>query len=105
MARTFDHVGIPTAVPQAEERFVTKTRVWVTDPQKHPFRVEWLRYESDSSVSDEMKNSPHVAYKVDSIEAESKGLTTLIEPFSSVANHRVGFFRTADGVIVELMEY
>ena len=105
MSKTFDHVGITTSLPQPEERFVEKTRVWVTDPLKHPFRVEWLRYEPDSTVPDELKNNPHVAYKVDSIDKESRGLVTMIEPFASVANHRVGFFKTGDGLIVELMEY
>ena len=52
-----------------------------------------------------MQKHPHVAYHVDSIEEESKGMEVLIEPFASVAGHVVGFFKTSDGVIVELMEY
>lgn len=105
MRREFDHVGMPTKNVCQGERFVAKTRVWVTDPQLHPFKVEWLRYEEDSPVSDEMKENCHIAYKVDSIEEECRGMEVLIEPFHSVANHRVGFFRTGDGVIIELMEY
>lgn len=105
MARIFDHIGITTTSPQENERFVAKTRVWVTDPHMHPFRVEWLRYEDDSPAPQELKQKPHIAYKVDSISNESKGLDVIIEPFTSVANHCVGFFRTPDGVIVELMEY
>jgi catechol 2,3-dioxygenase-like lactoylglutathione lyase family enzyme len=103
--RELDHIGLRTSQPQEGERFVQKTRVWVTDPQLHPFRVEWLRYEPDSPVSDELKDNPHLAWHVDSIEEESRGLTELIAPFHSVANHRVGFYRTPDGAIVELMEY
>ena len=103
--KEFDHVGMTTTEKQPGERFVEKTRVWVTDPHLHPFRVEWLRYEADSPVCAYMKEHSHVAYHVDSIEAESAGLEVLIAPFASVAGHVVGFFKTGDGVIVELMEY
>ena len=94
-----------TTQRQPGERFVEKTRVWVTDPHLHPFRVEWLRYEPDSTVCEFMQIHSHVAYHVDSIEKESQGLEVLIAPFASVAGHVVGFFKTSDDVIVELMEY
>ncbi len=103
--KTFDHVGLTTTQQQPGERYVQKTKVWVTDPAVHPFRVEWLRYEADSPVSAFMQENPHVAYHVDSIAKESEGLEVLIEPFASVAGHVVGFFRTSDNVVIELMEY
>lgn len=103
--KEFDHVGMTTTEKQPGERFVEKTRVWVTDPHLHPFRVEWLRYEPDSTVCEFMQTHSHVAYHVDSIEKESQGLEVLIAPFASVAGHVVGFFKTSDDVIVELMEY
>lgn len=103
--RHFDHIGLPTRTVQPEERFVERTRVWVTDPHRHPFCVEWLRYLPDSPAPEKLRTSPHVAYHVDSIEEESAGLSVLLAPFSSVAGHRVGFFQTADGAVVELMEF
>ncbi len=103
--REFDHIGLPASVRQPNERYVARTKVWVTDPKLHPFRVEWLRYEEDSPVPDLLRNACHVAWHVDDIAAESQGLTVILPPFDSVAGHRVGFFRTQDGVIVELMEY
>lgn len=103
--RIFDHIGLTATDPQPNERYVQKTKVWVTDPAQHPCRVEWLRYESDSTVPLFMQQNPHIAFHVDSIEKERVGMATLLEPFSSVAGHVVGFFQTSDGVIVELMEY
>lgn len=103
--RVFDHIGLTTAQRQPAERFVARTRVWVTDPGQHPYRVEWLRYEPDSDVPPLIRSSPHLAFRVDSIARERGGLKTLIEPFPSVAGHVVGFFQTDDGVILELMEY
>ena len=67
--------------------------------------MEWLRYLPESAVPDKLRQSPHVAFRVDSIERESEGLAVLLPPFASVAGHRVGFFETPDGAVVELMEY
>ncbi len=103
--RVFDHIGLTTTLQQPEERYVVKTKVWVTDPKKHPFRIEWLRYEADSPVPDLLRNACHVAWRVDDIEKESRGLKVILPPFASVAGHVVGFFQTQDGAIVELMEY
>jgi hypothetical protein len=41
---------------------------------------------------------------VESIEAASKGMKVLIEPFDA-GIARVGFFESSDGAIVEFMEY
>ena len=41
----FSHVGIVTDKPKEGEVFVDATRVWITDFTKHPFRVEWLRFD------------------------------------------------------------
>lgn len=103
--KVFDHVGIPTDKVQKDERFVERTSVYVTDPKKHPFCVEWLRYLPGSIAPEKLRTSQHIAFHVDSIEAEAEGLTVLLEPFGSVAGHRVGFYETPEGVIVELMEY
>ena len=50
------------------------------------------------------RDMPHVAYRVDSIAEAAKGLKVLIEPFD-VPMGKVGFFQTADGAVVEFMEY
>ena len=100
----FDHVGIVTTHKQAGETFVPATRVWITDFQKHPYRVEWLRYEPDSPVTGPVREMPHVAYRVDDIEAAAQGLKTLLEPFDA-GMAVVGFYQTADGAVVEFMKY
>lgn len=71
----------------------------------HPYRGEWLRYCNDSPVTGTLREKPHIAFKVDNIERVSKGLKVLIEPFASVASHVMGFFDTADGAVIELVEY
>ena len=100
----FDHVGIVTTEKKAEETFVPATRVWITDFQKHPYRVEWLRFEPDSPVTGPVRELPHVAYRVDDIRASAKDLKVLLEPFDA-GIAVVGFYQTDDGAIIELMKY
>lgn len=101
----FSHVGMVTQTPRDGEVFVEQTRVWITDFLKHPFRVEWLRFEPDSPVTGPVRERPHVAYRVDSIEEASRGMRVLLEPFEPMDGLRVGFFESNDGAVIEFMEY
>ena len=101
----FSHIGLPTDEPKPGEVFVEATRVWITNFAKHPFHVEWLRFEPDSPVTGPVREQPHVAYRVASIEESSRGMRVLLEPFTPMDGVRVAFFETGDGAVVELMEY
>lgn len=100
----FDHIGIITTDKRPGEIFVAATKVWITDFRLHPYRVEWLRFEPDSPVTGPVRDLPHVAYRVKSIAEASKGLKTLLDPFD-VEFAIVAFYQTADGAVVEFMEY
>ncbi len=101
----FSHVGLITETPQPGEVFVEATRVWITDFLKHPYHIEWLRFEPDSPVTGPVRTQPHVAYKVSSIEAASRGMKVLLEPFTPLPNLRVGFYQLPDGAVIEFMEF
>jgi hypothetical protein len=101
----FDHVGIVTRDSRSGESWVEATRVWVTSPRDHPFHVEFLRFEPDSPVTGLLRTEPHVAYRVDDVEAAVRGHDVLFEPFD-VGN---GFARVAfvnvGGAVIEFMQY
>lgn len=99
----FDHLGMITTEKKADEMYVAATKVWVTDFQNHPYHIEWLRFEPDSPVTGPVRELPHVAFRVESIEEASQGLKVLLEPFDA-GIARVGFYQTPDGAIVEFME-
>ena len=100
----FNHIGLITNEVKDGESFVAATRVWVTNPHEHPFKIEWLRYEPDSPVAGAVRTQPHLAFRVDSLEEASSGLKVLLEPFD-VGFATVGFWQTSDGAVIELMEY
>ena len=100
----FEHIGIVTREKRPGERFVPATRVWVTDFTKHPYRIEWLRFEPDSPVTGPVREMPHVAYRVEDIEAAGKGLRVLLPPFDAGPRF-VAFYQTPDGAVVEFVRY
>jgi hypothetical protein len=103
----FDHVGIVTTERKAGEVFVEATRVWITNLEDHPYRVEWLRFEPDSPVTGPLREMPHIGYRVESVEAideAAKGMKVLLEPFD--AGFAVaGFYQTQDGAVIEFVTY
>ncbi|MBC7333142.1 MAG: hypothetical protein H5T85_01545 [Actinobacteria bacterium] len=102
----FDHIGLPTTDrKKGKEIFISATKVWVTDYKKHPYRIEWLRFEPDSPVKGPVREKPHIAFKVNNLDEASKGLKVLLEPFESLPGLKVGFYEYDDGGIIELMEY
>lgn len=94
-----------TEEKQAGETFVEETRVWITDFVDHPYKIEWLRFEPDSTLTGPVRDQPHIAYKVDSIEEAAKGMEVLLEPFIPMEGLRVAFFLTDEGAVIEFMEY
>jgi hypothetical protein len=104
--RTFHHVGLRAMEPQPDENFVIPTRVWVTDPNQHSQRIEYLRYEPDSYLDDTFKNTPHVAWVVDDIEPWIADKEVAIAPFDvgDPAFVRVAFV-WEEGMISEYMAF
>jgi hypothetical protein len=101
--RAFDHVGIPTEERHAGEMYVAETKVWVTDPLRHPQRIEYLRFEPDTPVSGPVRDMPHVAFRVERLEPEIEGAEVLLGPFQATETLRVVFVER-DGAVFEFME-
>jgi len=100
--RIFDHVGIPTSEKQPGEMYVPATKVWVTDPARHPFQVEFLRFEPDSPVHGPVRDQPHIAFRVDDLEGAMDGHPVLLGPFQATDTLRVVFV-LQDGAVFEYM--
>jgi hypothetical protein len=104
----FDHIGLVTDEVKDGESFVAATRVWVTSPRAGGCNVEWLRFEHDTPITGLLRTAPHVAYRVDNLDAAIAGHTVLAEPFDPTGRDddflRVAFVEV-DGAVIELMEY
>lgn len=101
--REFDHVGLPTDDEQPNEMYVEQTKVWVTDPNAHPYKVEFLRFEADSPVTGPVRDLPHTAFRVPDLDEAIEGEEVLLGPFNATETLRVAFIYK-DGAVFEFME-
>ena len=99
----FDHIGVPAAAKRDGMRFLESKRLWLTSPGDHPYRVEWLGYDPGSPEAELIRTTPHVAYRVESLEEAMAGENVIAEPFDVFAEVRVGFIEV-DGAPVEFVE-
>jgi hypothetical protein len=106
--KRFHHIGLPApdqARPMPGESFVRATGTWVTNPAHHPQRVEWLRYEPDTTVDAGFREAPHICYEVDRLDDVLQGGPIVAGPFE-VGEPPFGqaVFIREDGIAVEYLE-
>lgn len=102
--REFHHIGLPTDESQPGEFFVKDTKVWVTDPRKHRYKVEFLRFEPDSPVTGPVRDMPHIAYRVEDVNEAIQGESVVLAPFQPTVNLTVAFI-LKDGAVIEYMQF
>jgi len=102
--KEFHHIGLPTDDEQPDEVYVSDTKVWVTNPDDHPYRVEFLRFEPDSPVTGPVRDQPHIAFKVDDLQREIEGAEVLLGPFEALEGLHVVFIYQ-DKAVVEFMQW
>ena len=101
--REFDHIGVIIDEKQPEEMYVPATKVWVTNPATHPYKIEYLRYEPDSPVTGPVRDLPHITFRVDNIEEAMADTEVLLGPFNPRDTLRVVSV-LKDGAVFEFME-
>ena len=104
MTRTFHHTGVITDQVQPDEIYVPASKVWVTSPEQHPYRIEFLRFEADSPVHGPVRTRCHTAYVVEDLQAAIEHTNVLLGPFDALEGLRVVFVEE-DGAVVEYMEF
>lgn len=101
--RTLHHFGIPTTDRHDGETYLADAKLYITDASRSPNKIEWLRFEPDSPMPKMLQTTPHIAYRVESLDAAMKGTEVLLEPFSPVEGVTVAFI-IEEGAPIELMQ-
>jgi len=102
--REYHHVGIPTDVERDGETYLEQFKVFVSGYDTSPYGVEWMRFEPGCPLPEIVKRVPHVAFKVDDLEAEIQGQEVLIEPNSPSEGVRVALI-VENGAPIEFLEF
>ena len=88
----YHHLGVPTKVARAGERYLEHLKMYVTGFESSPYGVEWMRFEEGSPVSELIRTVPHLAFEVDNLEVALQGKEVLTSPNSP-----------SDGVVVAMI--
>ena len=100
----FHHVGIPTNVVQAAEHYLAGFKVFASGFETSSYGVEWLRFEFDSPVPELVRSVPHVAFKVENLEAAIAGKEIIFPPFSPYSGVRAAMI-VENGAPIEVLEF
>lgn len=99
----YRHFGVPTTRQGDNETYFPGAKVYVTDPETHPYNIEFLRFEADSEFPELIRKNPHVAFQVEDLEAAIAGKNVIIAPFEASPTLRCAFITDHEAVI-ELMQ-
>ncbi|MFC2082536.1 VOC family protein [Candidatus Bipolaricaulota bacterium] len=99
----FHHVGIPTTEPKEGEMYRADSKLFITDIDSHPYRVEWLRFEPGSPMPDLIQTVAHVAFEVDDLQEAIEGKNVLVQPKTLPNGVRIAFIAES-GAPVEFMQ-
>jgi ribosomal-protein-alanine N-acetyltransferase len=100
----YHHLGIPNTVERDNEGYYALGKMFHTNFDDNPYGIEWLRFEPGSPLPDLVKTCPHIAFKVNDLDAALEGKEVLISPNSPSEGVRVAFI-IHDGAPVEFLEY
>ncbi len=101
--RKLHHIGLVTDEPKENENYMPEAKLYVTDAEKSPNKIEWLRFEQDSPMPDLLKKSTHIAYVVPDLREALEGKELLVEPFSPAEGLTVAFV-VEEGIPIEFMQ-
>jgi len=100
----YHHTGVISDQKQPGEVYVEATKVWVTNPDAHPYRVEYLRFEPDTPVPPPVRDHCHTAFAVDDLDAAIEGKNVVLGPFDALEGLRVVFIEE-HGAVIEYMQF
>lgn len=98
----FHHFGVPTNQKSEGETYLEGAKLYKTEPDNHPFHIEFLRFMDDCPMPEAVKTRPHAAFIVPDLDAAIEGRNVIIPPFDATDELRCAFIQEGDAVI-ELM--
>lgn len=101
----FHHMGIPTDQIREGEKYSSTFKMYTSGGANSEFRVQYHRFEKDSPLHSLIKTLPHIAFKVDNIDAAIAGKTVILAPYYPFADFRVAMIvDETSGIPIEFIE-
>ena len=101
--KEFRNVGGPTKKEKEESVYYEGIKTHIVPTETKEFGIEYLRFEKDTPLPQELQTLVHVAYKVDDMDEQLKANRVVVEPRMADENTRIAFIMK-DGILMELLE-
>ena len=101
--KEFVHVGVPVTTSMPGEEYVEGIKCHIAAPETNDWIIEYLRFEKDTPMPEELQTMGHVAYKVGRLGQFLTGPKVVGRPWFADAHTRIAFVMK-DGFLFELME-
>ncbi len=102
--KTFHHIGLVTDTEKPGENYFEMLKVWGTNPDDDPNKIEWVRFAPDSPLADTpVAKMPHTSWAVDDLDAELEGKDVVVPPVTAAEGVRIAYFMQ-DGALIEYLE-
>ncbi len=80
MKYQFDHFGIPVTEKQKEMIYFPEYKVWTSDYEKNPYRIERLFFEKDCTMHPLIQSTSHICFLVNNIQEAVENKIIILEP-------------------------
>jgi len=103
---TFHHLGVPTQVKHEDEKYLEGGKVYITDPDKDPYHIEWCRWLPESEDPELLRTTTHIAFQVKDVEKEIAKYDedeVFLAPFTPFEGTKVAFINY-EGTLIELLQ-
>ena len=109
MNKRYHHIGLPAADQAAAipgETYIEASDMWISSPDDHPQRIEWLRYGPKNETPAAFRTAPHLCYEVDNLQEylTSIGSDAVPNPMGNPPFANVVFLNDGSGIEIEYIE-
>ena len=78
--KEFMHVGVPTSVAREGEIYAEGIKTHLITPDTNEFHIEYLRFEKDTPLPEELQTLVHIAYRLMTLISSWQKIRLLLSP-------------------------
>jgi hypothetical protein len=99
----FHHLGIPSDEVKEGESYHPKYKFYSTPFGANPYRIQWLRFPKGCTLPKIITEIPHLAFKVEDLEAEIEEKKVVLGSWEPLEGFRVAIIED-EGAPIEFIE-
>jgi len=79
----YHHFGICTNLNKRDALYLNDYKLYYTNRNSNPYRIQWMKYETDCKLPSIVQKISHVAFQVNDLEKAIKDAKIVMEPYTN----------------------